>query len=420
MSSQRKYLIFFFCVGFSIILAAQEIQETAISVNIEVPVRVYKGNNFVNDLTIDDFEVYEDGVQQKIEAMYLIHKRNILNKGENIQNRDEPQTFIPDTSRSFYLFFEVVEYSPKLNEALDYFFKNILEPSDNLIIVTPMKEYQLKSGILNAISIETLNEEIIEILRKDSWAGNSEYRLLFDELTDLVKSMSPVARKIQFRERAVSMPGKNGLATTSPDIYETDDLNQKLTRYDEIMSRLEDIRDIDQTRLLNFADYLKDQQGQKYVFLFYQREFVPQIGPGGPGGSTPYETMKLVSSMGYFFRDIEIDIEKIKQAYADSSININFLFFTEPAEYIPGIMMAEHSEDIFTVFDEIAQATGGISTSSAKPEFLFERASDAVDSYYLLYYSPKNHISDGKFKTITVKVKGGNYRITHRAGYIAD
>jgi len=420
MSIQRKYLILFLCAGFSIILAAQEIQETAISVNIEVPVRVYKGNDFVNDLSIAEFEIYEDGIPQEIEAMYLIHKRNIQNKEENIQNREEKQTFIPDTSRSFYLFFEVVEYSPKLNESLGYFFKNVLEPSDNLTIVTPMKEYQLKSGILNTISIEKLNEEIIEILRKDAWNGSGEYRLLFDELTDLVKSMSPTARKMLFRERSVSSSGKNVAYSTTPDIYETDDLNQKLTRYDEIMSRLEGIRDIDETRLLNFADYLKDQQGQKYVFLFYQREFVPQIGPGGPGGSTPYETMKLVSSMGYFFRDIEIDIEKIKQAYADSSININFLFFTEPAEYIPGIMMAEHSEDIFTVFDEIAQATGGITTSSANPEYLFQRASDAVDSYYLLYYSPKNYISDGKFKTITVKVKGGNYRVTHRAGYIAD
>jgi hypothetical protein len=42
------------------------------------------------------------------------------------------------------------------------------------------------------------------------------------------------------------------------------------------------------------------------------------------------------------------------------------------------------------------------------------------ENYYLLYYSPKNYTADGKFKKITVKVKGQNYRITHRSGYIAD
>jgi len=82
--------------------------------------------------------------------------------------------------------------------------------------------------------------------------------------------------------------------------------------------------------------------------------------------------------------------------------------------------MVEHSEDIFGIFRKVAQATGGITSSSANPKFLFERASDAVESYYLLYYSPKNYQADGKFKTIKVTVKGKNYRITHRAGYIAD
>jgi hypothetical protein len=82
--------------------------------------------------------------------------------------------------------------------------------------------------------------------------------------------------------------------------------------------------------------------------------------------------------------------------------------------------MVEHSEDIFSAFREMAQATGGITTSSANPEYLFKRASDAVDSYYLLYYRPKSYRADGKFRNIKVKVKGKNYRVTHRAGYIAD
>ena len=38
----------------------QEIQEQSFVVNIEVPVRVYKGDTFAGDLKIDDFEVFED------------------------------------------------------------------------------------------------------------------------------------------------------------------------------------------------------------------------------------------------------------------------------------------------------------------------------------------------------------------------
>jgi len=43
-------------------------------VNVEVPTRVFKDNKFLDTLTIDDFEVLEDGIPQKLQAMYLINK----------------------------------------------------------------------------------------------------------------------------------------------------------------------------------------------------------------------------------------------------------------------------------------------------------------------------------------------------------
>jgi len=80
----------------------------------------------------------------------------------------------------------------------------------------------------------------------------------------------------------------------------------------------------------------------------------------------------------------------------------------------------EHSEDIYQPFTEIANATGGSTINSANPQYLFQKAVEASENYYLLYYSPKNYISDGSFKNIEVKVKAKNYRIMHRAGYIAN
>jgi len=82
--------------------------------------------------------------------------------------------------------------------------------------------------------------------------------------------------------------------------------------------------------------------------------------------------------------------------------------------------MQEQSEDIYSAFTEMAQATGGVATSSSNPEFLFKKASDASENYYLLYYTPQDYKADGTFKNIQIKVKGRSYRITHRAGYFAD
>ena len=420
----KKHTIILAILVLGLTLFAQEIKQEAVAINIEVPVRVYKGDNFVDDLTINDFEVYEDGILQEIEAVYLINKRNILTKEEKQTSTPETsRSFKPQTSRTFYLFFEIVEYTPKLADAVDYFFKNVLDPSDNLTIVTPIKMYRLKSEFLSKVPREEVINQIREILRKDAWGGNYEYLNLINDLEEIIRSMSSIGSKSRSNAPSTRRTAGGGTVTVSAQGSEGDPLVQ-LGRYEEILNNLERIRNVDQKKILEFANILKDQQGQKHVFMFYQREFIPQLT------NTDYvkrlatsglvTKMKLIALMGYFFRDANIDIDRIKQAYADSSISINFLFFTKPAKYIPGVQMAEHSEDIFGIFREMAQATGGITSSSSNPEYLFQQASNAVENYYLLYYTPKNYSADGKFKKIKVNVKGKNYRITHRAGYIAD
>src|SRR5512139_1465404 len=52
-------------------------QHESVVVNIEVPVRVLKDNAFVDGLTLADFEVYENGVRQPIEAVYLIKDKQV-------------------------------------------------------------------------------------------------------------------------------------------------------------------------------------------------------------------------------------------------------------------------------------------------------------------------------------------------------
>ncbi len=75
---------------------------------------------------------------------------------------------------------------------------------------------------------------------------------------------------------------------------------------------------------------------------------------------------------------------------------------------------------MFGILNGIAKATGGLTESSDNLASMFKKASDATENYYLLYYTPKDYTMDGKFKTIEVKVKDKNYRITHRQGYFAN
>ena len=65
------FAIIFAVFAMNLMQFAYEIQHEAVAVNIQVPVRVYKGDTFISTLNIEDFKVYEDRILQKVEAVYL-------------------------------------------------------------------------------------------------------------------------------------------------------------------------------------------------------------------------------------------------------------------------------------------------------------------------------------------------------------
>ncbi len=67
-------------------LSAQKIQHEAIALNIEVAVRGFDGETFIDTQTINDLEVLEDGIEQKVEAVYFIIKTNIEKHDELIES----------------------------------------------------------------------------------------------------------------------------------------------------------------------------------------------------------------------------------------------------------------------------------------------------------------------------------------------
>ena len=400
----KKQILLIGLLALGMTLFAQEITHDSLVVNIEVPVRVYDGRVFIDNLTIDDFEVFEDGVAQKIEAVYLIKKRTIERKEENTR-------FAPKTARNFYIFFEVNEYTARMGEAVDYFIHNVLFSGDYLTIVTPMKSYRMRQELFEVMPREEIASRLKGILRKDALQGSAEYRNAVDDVTGLAKSLSSEPNSMD----------ESGLSE-----YRGLALDESLTLYKDLLDKLDSLRSIDQKKLLDFAEFLKDKEGQKYVFLFYQREFIPQLEQRVIDQlvSANQQRQDIVWSLSELFdtriRENFVDVDKVKQAYADSSVSIHFLFFTEPPKHIPGVRMEEHSEDIFNAFKEVAQATGGFSHSSSNPVSLFEDAVEASENYYLLYYSPLNYKKDGKFKEIKVRVKDKKFKINHRVGYFAN
>ena len=391
--------------GFLLIATAafpQQLSYEVRVVNIEVPVRVFDGDQFVDHLKLDDFEVLEDGVPQKIEAVYLFKKTAL-------ERKEGKTAFKPEASRHFYMFFSLFEYDAKIPKALNHFFKNVIKPGDQLMFITPRAAYDMKKALVENKSPEKIVERLTTMLKKDIQAGDGAYRSVLADLKRMVgvggiQSINPEAA---FKEELSS--------------YGSGSVSEYLMKYQADFKTLESLRTINENRLVDFAKSLKGLAGNKIVLFFYQKEFVPTPDQQFVASMMQNPELSSIASevFGLLERESTINSDRVKKAFSDSSVNVYFLYMTKNPADVPLNQIAEGSADIFPVFDEIAKATGGYTTSSQNPEYLMQQASRAADNYYLLYYSPKDKTVDGKFRTVTVRVKSGNYRVAHLAGYFA-
>ncbi len=407
-----RLILVLYCSLLTVTIFPQQIVEESTVINIEVPVRVFRDGSFVENLTIDDFEIFEDGIPQKIEAVYLVKKKTV-------ERSEEKTRFAPATSRTFFLFFEISEYTPKIGEAIDYFHEYVLMPGDNLMVVTPMETYRMRNRVIEYQTRQEMSGQLKELLRREAMIGNAEYRGAIQELIGLAKSLSAA--------------DLDRLSTSSQQMdefvsgaYNWMPLEKQLMKYQTILDRVEMLRRVDQQKLLDFAEILRNEDGQKYVFLIYQREFIPQIEPSimdkyiAQYQDQPHILLGLNRLFEASQREISFDVDLVKQAFADSSISIHFLFLTPPIKHIHGVYFQERSEDIYGAFREMAEATGGFVDSSANVLASFKKAIDASENYYLLYYSPQEYEKNGKFREISVRIKRKQYKVSHRQGYFAN
>jgi len=359
-------------------------QHESVVVNIEVPVRVMKKNAFVDSLTLGDFEVFENGVRQTIEAVYLIKDKQVLREERAAGAMPPP----PRSARNYVLYLDLKEYLPKVGDALDYFFSDVLGPGDTLFVVTPAKTYRFKSEALPLVPRKKIAETLKGKLKVDIQVGNSQYRSLMRDF---------------YRLEEEEFPGE--LA----DVKET--------MLFDLARQMRDMTDITEDRVMGFADTLKALNGEKHIFLIFQKDVLPEHAFDD-------------DRQRELFKPVGFDVDKIKRYFSDASITIHCLYITKTPGFAHNPMnqtrsilasrLQDLSADIYASFKEMAAATGGLTESTTNPNFALRRAAEASSNYYLLYYRPLDYRADGRFQKIDIKVKGEGLKVTHRMGYIAD
>jgi len=390
----------------------QEQNQEAIVINVEVPVSVYDGREFVDSLTINDFEIFENGIPQKIEALYLFNQSEVSRK-------EDYETLERNQQRHIYFLIQITDYTPKIGEAIKYFFENVMTPNDTLTIATLAKTYTLS---LKALEIKTKNEianDMIEIIRRDTETGNSNYKALLNSLQRIIRGLLSASRA-RVTDSARSMDV--GLGDEGFSNLEVPEL---LAQYRLFLDQLDEIRIQKKGALVDFAQELKQQIGRKNIFLFYQREYKPELEDRYLNIlMSAYQEDTFVQGLiqevfTAYNRKMDLDLDGLKQASADSGAMFYFIYSDDQPTISTGIRMREQSEDYYSAFSEMANATGGKVATSFDPLAGFLECLASQEKQYLIYYSPSDPGNDGSFRTITVKLKNLPYAVFHRIGYFA-
>ncbi|MCI0470394.1 MAG: hypothetical protein L0Y73_01920, partial [Candidatus Aminicenantes bacterium] len=380
----------------------ETIREEVKVVHVEVPVRVFYKGKPVDNLTIDDFELYEDKKLQTISSFTVVKK--------SIKIKDSTNA----PSRFFVLVFRVTNYNKEFQDGVKHLFDNILDKNDGLLILA--------------------NDESMTI---DN-LGNKEEAL--SRLNKLLSEQGQLARgqMNSYLKRIEQELGMNKFKVSlSQANYGNiqDFLRKYLTTWKEYKERylMPNLG-----RYYAFARHLETVKREKWVINFFQMETLPDIVMTNEIrrmlnnfiDSLLESTNAEQVSYGRILRTLAAEINE------ESNIKLTFpvedvsrLFYKVDAVFHTIFMTTtfglevkdfENSKIIKDMMDclgDITRSSGGTLEAANDIQPAIDKIIAGESLYYRLTYSPQNPQKPGK-----IKIKTGNkkYDVRYDDNFRAD
>ena len=265
------FVIFLLTAG--ILLCAQPVQEQEQAtvqesvkvVNLEVPVRVFYKGKPVDNLSRDDFKLYEGKKLQAINGFNI--KRNKI-KLQEIGLEMGEQKIRP--SRYFVLVYRVTQFTPPFKEGLKHIFDTILTEQDEVRVFINNENLYF----FNLADKQACYRKVDRAIMKESANARQLMNAYFKKLEQQVDK-----RKwdLLLRQITVGKP-EDRINMRRRQMF----LKQFLERY------LQVFREYKRRYLLpdinsyyNFARHLEGVKKEKWVLNFYQMEMFPQLAMSG-------------------------------------------------------------------------------------------------------------------------------------------
>jgi hypothetical protein len=271
-------------------------------------------------------------------AALLTFSLVMIPNGSNPKEAGEPKNYV--------LFFEVLNYTRELGDAVTFFFDHVLAPDDQLIIYTPARVYGFSKDTL-AKSKRELSESMKEKLRGDTAACSSDYKTILHEMKNQADAIEG--------GQTASADGRMGIKSS-------------LTMYRQDMENLLALRRVNEPLLLKIVEMFKNQPGENHMVMIYEAEFRPI-----PNKET-LSRLRAIPDLAFIVAELfasddqksPLDAPKFIDLLTEANISLHFLYI-KPKDRSSVQDFKEHSGDMYDVFSQIAKATGGIVETTANP-----------------------------------------------------
>jgi len=383
LTRSAPFIIFIF-LGSLLFAELEELKEQVRVLNIEIPVRVYQKGHFVENLKKKDFKLWVNGKPREINGFYLKRKKiEPENKTDEIKKSSK--------SRFFILVFSIMDYNKVYNQALSYFFNNILKENDKLMVFCGNKKFSFP-GLKKK---ETIIKKISDTIQEQG-------RLLRIDFLSMIKEI----------ERGISEL-KTNFAINAGRQRMGKYRGQFFTKYKAAWETFKRYNKLNVDSFYHFSRYLSKINLEKWVICFYQQQSFPVL--------EPKFLEKNLNLRGYLIiKDI---YREQRNGFKIPSVRVSQLFNNVDTTFhtviIPtlkkNLSTPELREKNISTFirnnlRDISISTGGSIQFSNNLKNALKEISGKQDLVYVLTYAPKTKAKPG---TIKIKVNKPGYKLVY-------
>jgi hypothetical protein len=419
----RKMIFLWLCVWIfagHFLFGQQEdevLKESVRVVNVEVPVRVYLKGQPVDNLTREDFKLYERGKRQEIHG-FIVKRKRIKAQDLGLNANTE----MISKERYFTLVFRITHYNEYVKKGLDHVFDTVLNESDQLLVFINDQSSFFKS----LADKESVKSKLDQRLRDVSLEARNKLFLYLKQIEGTVD-------KYKFDRNAVS--GK----LVSEHWVMHDYLRDFLKVWKEYKKK-HLVPDIN--KYYNFARFLKDIKKEKWVINFFQFELFPDIIINSEsmryirkkiGEWQISDNQEVVTATRILTRqlaEIEKELSVAKDFPADEVAKIfhnvdatfhSIFMRTTISTLHEDMEYREIANELENSLRAITDRTGGKLLVSNRLDLALDKISEVEDVYYILTYAPEDPDKVGKIK---VKLKNRKFKLVYspnlRTGYLSQ